>query len=445
MIRTAFLLSLISLPLAASANEGPLPGESNDEVVEFYIESTLFDGPQFLREIGFGSSSSDWSAGVRFVVDVETFLSFPMQARSSMEWPDILENSWGETETGGRVSLRNSGRVAIDLYGTIFGTPISYAVWERSLNWVEFIDISGLLLEGTRQGPSVTLRSTGDSLFTISESFTISDITITITGTIKPILDAVLTGRSINIDGQHITSTAETALVAAPRTNNGSAEFQSRWHGDFSGDMGLRLGLEGSARSGGGTTVSTPELGYDLMIFSDEAKSVQSEWASVSHDLPAIRTSELSLDLGRVILGDSSSVELTVENHGNVELYGDVWAEGDGYVFADYSLLLARNNHGAPTRDTFSVGFQPTELGEFTGTLFIHTNDPVQPYIEISLMGVGVDPADPGGDPNDPGNGSGLVTQEGRGCGCSSVSPAGSLGALALLGLGGLLARRRRR
>ncbi|TVQ93412.1 MAG: hypothetical protein EA397_04655 [Deltaproteobacteria bacterium] len=464
-MRNLILLSAVSLPVAALANTEPLDGESNDELVEFEIESQLFRG----EDLDFGfqlrdfAGGEDYSARISVIVDVRSDMTAAMEALSAMHWPDTLTNSWKESERGGTVLLENSGLVALRIQARIAGSVLSYDLWDQSLSWVEEIPLNAVLLGGARGGDSVNLTTIGDALpgldrdlnFDLTELMgldpsTTADLDININ--VRPVLEAVLTGERIQVrrsNAAHagdVHSLSDEVEIPAPSTGSSEVSIRPIWHGSFEGDMGLRFAIGVSAQFGSFNINIDPAYEYRLMLFDDELKSIQSDNSlTVSHDLPSIRVSENTLDFGRVILGDSSTVEVTVENHGNVELYGDGWTEGDGFVMPDYNLLLARNNNGPPTRDTFEIDFLPTELGEFSGTLYFHTNDPTQPLLAIPMVGVGVDPADPGGDPNDPGDGSGLVTQEGRGCGCASVSPSGGLGALALLGLVGLIARRRRR
>ena len=258
----------------------------------------------------------------------------------------------------------------------------------------------------------------------------------------------VESGNEIEVDDgtnqNRVKETYETTLVGARDTNDGWTDFSSRWHGALTGTIGLRSTPRIEVKVGR-TTIGPLTFPLDLDIF-DDAKPLTSLWSDVVHDLPAARPASATLDFGQVVVGDSGSREFTLRNHGNVELSGVATVEGEGFIVPRTNLLLARNNNASPTEQTFSIDFLPADVGNFSGSLILHTNDPIRPYITVPMVGVGVAPGDGGGnggDPNDPGDGS-LVTQDGRGCGCSAVSPATGLGGLGLLGLLGLVARRRR-
>ena len=451
MMRNLLLLSAVSLPVVALANTEPLDGESNDVVVTFSNKSHIFEGENFVFEQPLVDRDSlPVSASLRLSVNVSTEMNFTMDAISSVDWPSVLTNTWDHSERQGTVDFMNKAVFDISIHGSVtIGSStysLSYSLFNESTEWFTDASFSSLLLEGTRQGPTVSLDSIGSSLFSIEQEVPIDalGISIELEGTISPITRINLTASEIEVLSNGTVSSVSESIALSPTTRQaGHTDVRARWHGMLDGEMGIRANLKATAKSGGGS-FGPLNFPYDFMIFDDEIK-VESDIADFRHDLPAIRSNTEYIDFGQVTIGDSEVVSVELSNLGNVELYGDATVEGDGFIMADYSLLLARTNNGLPTRDSFEVSFLPTEPGTFDGLLLVHTNDPINPLLSIPMVGVGVDPADPGGDPNDPGNGSGLVTQEGRGCGCSSVSPSGGLGALALLGLVGLIARRRRR
>jgi MYXO-CTERM domain-containing protein len=445
MSRFALSLCAIALPLAGLANE-PLPGESNDEVVTFELSERLFTGKEF--EIGYDLTES--GPGVWLRVDVSTDIDVAMEGKSSLVWPSVLDNSWDQTEKGGTLTLSNRGRAWIEITGRVAGIDLAFTLWEESLRWVETFTLRSLLLEGTRQGRTITLTPQGDALFDFEREFEVieNDVFITIGGAIRPFLSAVVTGDAIEVDdgvaSGTVTRVREITAVARPRQNEGYADFEARWLGQLAGTMGLRTSPRVTVKVGR-TTIGPLTVPLDLDIFSD-TKPLRSRWSDVAHDLPVASPGTRTIDFGQVVIGDKTTREFTLNNLGNVELSGVATIEGAGFVMPRTNLLIARTNNGPSTQQKISIDLLPAALGTFTGTLTLHTNDPVNPILTIPMVGVGVNAGDDGGngDPNDPGNGGGLVSQDGRGCGCSSVSPVSGLGGLGLLGLIGLAARRRR-
>lgn len=440
MSRTALLLSALLFPSIATAVE---PGESNDEVVLFEGDESLFNG----TEEAYGLDLWDEGVGIYAKADVSSRLSFIMEGRSELAWPEILENSWDQTERGGEFVLDNSGRVWIEITGEIFGVKLGYTVWEEQVRWKETFTPTSLILEGTRQGKSLNLTAKGESLFDFEEPFDVIEdsLRITVAGTVKPILDTRIDALAIEVEDGAVNSTDATVLVEPPDTNDGEVRFESRWVGDIAGDMGFEFAPTVTVEVG---SLSVGPLTYPLTLdlFSD-TKSLESDWVEVAHDLPAIEPGAATIDFGQVTLGESVTRQFTVLNNGNVVLEGLATVDGDAYVMADAPLLLPATNDGPSTEQELDIDFLPTTEGEFSGTLTIITNDPVQPEITVAMFGVGVAPPDGGddgnGDPNGPGDGD-VITQPGSGCGCNSTTPVGGF---ALLGLGfiGLVARRRSR
>lgn len=446
MSRIALSLALLALPAAALAQD-PLAGESNDEVVTFEVNDRLFPGEQYR----IGADLTESGPGLWFVVDVNTDLDIIMEGLSILEWPEILDNSWDQTERGGTLTLGSRGEAKLEINGTVAGIDLAYTIWSEEVRWVETFELRSLLLEGTRQGRSISLTPQGDALFDFEREFEVveDNAFITVGAAIRPYLSAVVTGDTIEVDDGlligSVSKTREITMVEPPAVNDGFTPLDARWLGQFAGVMGMRTVPTVSVKVGS-TTIGPVSVPLDLDLF-DDSKKIASSWSPYSHDLPKAVAGATTLDFGQVVMGDKSTREFTLTNEGNVELIGVVSVEGEGFAVPNTNLLLPRTNDGAPTSQSFDIDLLPTQAGNYAGTLTILTNDPVNPVLTIPMAGVSIDPADPenpGGDPNDPGNGDGLVTQDGSGCGCSAVSPVSGLGGLAILGLFGLVARRRR-
>jgi len=441
MFRPALLLATLALPALAHAAE-PLPGESNDEVVVFEGDERLFKG----IEEAYGLDLWDEGVGIYAKADVATDLSFIMEGMSELAWPEVLENSWDQTERGGQITVKSKGAVYLEITGEIVGVKLGYELWREEVDWVETFELRSLLLDGTRQGSTVELTATGDNIVDFEEEFDVikDSLSITVNGRLQPVLLATVNGHAIEVDQGSVNSTDGSMLVEPPEVNEGEVDFDATWVGDVQGKMGFRVTPTLTVKVGS-FSVGPLQYPLDIDLFTDTV-SLESDRSLVVHDLPAVEPGARTLDFGQVTLGESSTREFVVRNLGNVELEGTAYVEGDGFVMEEEALLVARTNDGAATEQAISIDFLPTTEGTFSGTLVLLTNDPVQPEILIPMAGAGTSPAeDPGsGDPNDPGDGDGLVSQPHSGCGCSSTTPAGGLGGLLALGLVGVIARRRR-
>lgn len=442
MTRTALVLAALAVPSFAHALEA---GESNDEIVTFSGDERLFKG----IEEAWGFDLFDEAVSLKATADTSTDISFIMEGKSSLEWPEALSNSWEHTEQGGQIVLSNRAKLAITIRGEIAGFELGYELWSEEVRWEDTFELRSLLLEGTPQGRTATLASLGDSILEFEEEVTLSEdwgAYATIGGRVVPSLDAIVTANAIEVGDESVTSTDGSLLVEVPDVNEGYVDFEALWTGDVQGTMGITV-IPTITLTVDSFVFGPLEYPLPIEVFSDTV-GLDSDYEPVSHDLPAIEPGARTLDFGQVTVGDSSTRQFVVRNIGNVELAGEARVEGDGFVMPVEALLVARDNEGPATEQILEVDFLPEAAGNFTGTLVLETNDPVTPELIIPMAGAGVNPSsdpgdDPDGDPNDDGDGQ-LVRQPGSGCGCDSTTPAGGFAALGLLGLLGLVARRRR-
>lgn len=164
--------------------------------------------------------------------------------------------------------------------------------------------------------------------------------------------------------------------------------------------------------------------------------------------LPVLTPPAAVADFGTVEVGQVANVQIPLENTGLLELEGGAALFGSPYFLVYPNAFLA-----APgTTDGLVLTFEPQVSGDFDGTLVLESNDPLQPRIEIQVIGTAVDPdeSDPNGDGADDEGGDGrakptVIESEVQGCGCASTrTDRGGGLLLGAVGLAGLLWRRRR-
>ncbi|MFM2247926.1 MAG: hypothetical protein RL071_4001 [Pseudomonadota bacterium] len=164
--------------------------------------------------------------------------------------------------------------------------------------------------------------------------------------------------------------------------------------------------------------------------------------------LPVLTPPPAVADFGTVEVGQVANVQVPLSNVGLLDLQGGAAMFGSPYFVVYPSAFLA-----APgTTDGLVLTFEPQASGDFDGTLVLESNDPMQPRIEIQVIGTAVDPdeSDPngtGGTNEDPDGRAKptVIESEIQGCGCASTRADRTGGALlGAIGLAGLLWRRRR-
>ena len=93
------------------------------------------------------------------------------------------------------------------------------------------------------------------------------------------------------------------------------------------------------------------------------------------------------LDFGTHDVGDHDSATVTITNNGtaNLEIYSISFTSGTSSDFTLSATAPLTLTPGSST--TFTVDYDPTNICEDTGEVEIYSNDPVTPYLYVSLFG----------------------------------------------------------
>lgn len=104
---------------------------------------------------------------------------------------------------------------------------------------------------------------------------------------------------------------------------------------------------------------------------------------------PDINVSPASLDFGDIMIGDSASGDVTVNNNGNADLTITL-INITGTDAGDFSQTNNCVTVPAGNSCTVTVTFAPSATGLKSATLSIESNDPDTPMVNISLTGNGI-------------------------------------------------------
>ncbi len=159
--------------------------------------------------------------------------------------------------------------------------------------------------------------------------------------------------------------------------------------------------------------------------------------------LPVIAPPVTEFDFGEVEIGDLVNWEMEIGNDGAMDLEGAIGMTGSPYFSSFPDAFLA----GPGVGDGVVVTFAPEAEGEFSATLILESNDPLNPIQEIVVRGIAIDPDAGIGDGNGDGDGrkaKAQVIETEVGCGCGTTGAPAWPGLMAILA-GGLAFVRRRR
>jgi MYXO-CTERM domain-containing protein len=188
--------------------------------------------------------------------------------------------------------------------------------------------------------------------------------------------------------------------------------------------------------------LNIPLFDQTFNLFSGDER-VHFPTLEYSHPLPMVEIPMSTIDVGSVNVGSTQTFTVPINNDGYLELVGVVGLQGDPAFGAAPPNINA--NPGG--QDAVIITFSPTEDREYTATLLLESSDPVEPLIEIPIVGLGKAPVDDdpfGGfnddNPYEDGGGSSLYST----CGCASgrTGPQNAAPLAALLLALGLRRRR---
>jgi MYXO-CTERM domain-containing protein len=437
--------------------------------VSFEAEQALFRGN---TDNGF-RFPADSAFAIVINADIQADAEGHLDAISHMTWPEALTQTWEGVPGGGELFVDAALTLAVeatldgevDLGFTTFdfsGNPIVYGIWSDTTTWSGSKFFDSLLLPGSPMAStSIEINDSAGSAAALQWDPGLEyvldipeiagfDYRIEFDGTFEVRPDAVftITGVDVTTLGRSVATHDAEIIVPAPSTNDGTAEYESVWKGEASSRFDLIAGFFPNIRlvndsddsiSGFSSTINGLLGSYTALTVpvGTDARDFRSKNTAYTHDLPAIDTNQSSLDFGSILVDTESQLNLTVEDLGAIELWGDISIEGDGFSISRPDLEVDPEGEVMVT-----VTFRPGATGNFDGTLTLESNDPVNPVVAIPLSGNGFDETGDTGENNDTGDGpdgsAGI-----RGCGCSSA-PGGSLAWLALIPAFGFVLRRRR-
>ena len=142
--------------------------------------------------------------------------------------------------------------------------------------------------------------------------------------------------------------------------------------------------------------------------------------SEVTFPLPDITVDQLVVDLGPIEVGETVVFDFPVENSGEWYLEGSTLLFGGSGAVSIYpDLILA-----APeSSDGLSNQLSPMAAGPIEAVLQLHTNDPLEPLVEVQILASAIDGASEDADVDETVD-SAKVSAPVGGCGCSAAPPS---------------------
>ncbi len=213
--------------------------------------------------------------------------------------------------------------------------------------------------------------------------------------------------KSATITHSQATSMSVTLISATAGTISFWKKVSSEQNYDY-----LRFSINGSVRNQwSGTSDVWSQASYDVQpganVFTweyskDSMVSSGSDCAWIDDIIfpstggvtgaPVASVDNLQLGFGNVLIGQTGTLPLTINNTGDAVLIGSVSADPP---FAVYQGDNAPNNLTyivVPAQSflTVNVCFNPLDILAYTGSLTVNTDDPVNPVLTVALSGTGM-------------------------------------------------------
>ncbi len=395
----------------------------------------LEDSAPVFENIAFDSGiiPSGSPVGVQFTLGTKGGTDVRMEGEANLSWPDdVTFAAEGEARKGYfelDASLDAITSVVIDL--SSYGGPSgSFEIDHRSLAMDGRAIFDPFVLEGSAQ-PRVEIEDTTDSTQLINYSYEIfAGVSLDFTADMTPTITVGFEGVQWLANEGVITEENEPVVI----TPEQGADFivDTVFRGLYDGTIALVFDPQVSVTAPFLGTIPLVSFEYPLELVTDSFEQ-DFEQVSFTFPMPVLQPGSDAEDLGEVELTQLRTVNIPIENVGNLALQGTASIEGS----TAFTVFPTQFNAAPGTSDGLVVTFAPGELGAASAELVLTSNDPGYPDIRVLLSGTGIE-ADGGQEVTT------TIVESTSGCGCES-SPASSALPGALAAVGALAALRRRR
>ena len=402
--------------------------ESESQSVLLEDSAPVFDNIAFDS----GVIPSVSPVGVQFTLGTKGGTDVRMEGEAYLSWPDdVTFAAEGEVRKGYfelDASLDAVTSVVVDL--SSYGGPSgAFEIDHRSLAMDGRAIFDPFVLEGAAE-PRVEIEDTTDSTQLINYSYEIfAGVSLDFTANMTPTITVGFEGVQWLVNEGVITEENEPVVI----TPEQGADFivDSVFRGLYDGTIALVFDPQVSVTAPFLGTIPLVSFEYPLELVTDSFEQ-DFEQVSFTFPMPVLQPGSDAEDLGEVEVTQLRTVNIPIQNIGNLALQGSAAIEGS----ADFTVFPTQFNAAPGTSDGLVVTFAPSEVGAASAELVLTSNDPGYPDIRVLLSGTGVE--------TDQGQNVETIIESTSGCGCASTTPGPALPTLLAGALGlSLLVRRR--
>lgn len=404
--------------------------DSEPQPVLLTDEAPVFENVQFTT----GVLPSGSPVGVEFKLDSRGGTELVMEGEATLTWPDDVTFAASGDEQKGYFQLDASldaiTSVVVDL--SSYGGPSgSFEIDHRSLSMDGRKLFTPFALEGSAE-PRVEIVDTTDSTQLINYSYEIfSGVSLDFTADMTPTITVGYEGVQWIVNEGLITTEGQ-AVVLNPEQG---ADFvvDGFFRGAYDGTIALVFTPQVAITAPFLGTIPLVSFEYPLELLTDSFEQ-DFEGESYTFPMPLLQPGSDAEDFGEVEVTQLRTINIPIQNLGNLALEGTAVIEGD----AAFTVYPTQFNASPGTEDGLVVTFAPTAVGDVAAELILTSNDPSYPDVRVALTGAGIE-LDEGGDIS----GDPIVASTSE-CGCAAGSAGAWPGVVAGLAAVAVVLRRRR-
>ena len=424
-------------PVAAAAGLDDLEYQSLPFEFELRDEAPLYDGAEFDTSW----IPADSPLQVRFQILSEGGAEIEMEGVGYLGWPEGLTALIEPVPESGLILVDAVLSAVTSIRFSVAGYSYDSEIDRRSIAIEGEGAFTPFLLNGdVPSAVSVVFEGATNELLNFSYNV-FTGVSVRFTTDLGPQATTVFNAVNWYIDSERVDRSGQRAVLdpLGEPVQPVEAQLVGRWQDD----LNLVLNPVFSVCVDIVGCWDLVDIDIPIPLASDDFEQFLPPVA-MEFPLPVLDTTLVQADFGSVEVGTVANIQVPISNLGLMDLEGSAAMFGSPYFVSYPSSFLAAPS----TTDGLVLTFSPELAGDFDGTLVLESNDPLQPRIEIQVLGTGViaDESDGTDGANGDGEGNGgrakptVIESEVQGCGCASAPQqregsvlVGALGLLALL------------
>jgi len=325
-------------------------------------------------QIDSGWLPNSGSLGVRVQISANGTADVDMAGHGNLGWPEENPLTFSGEEDAGRIGLDAELLTTVSIRFDVAGYE-----WESEIA-TQSIEFAGEKIFqpftiGTEQ--IVETAEEGNDIIEY-DTTVLAVVDVSFSGELRPFCSMAFTGTHWNVDGEVVTPDAGATF--SPQIGDSTFSRTTAYNADIVTHCDFEFVPV--------FEVCVPIVGCtDWDLVEMEIDSLDSEIShafsaqQLSFPLPSLNATD-RIDFGEVEIDQLVNAELIIENPGSLLLEGTASLNDDSGAFQLFSPNVYLPPEG---QDSIVFAFSEAEVGDYSSTVTIQSNDPAQPEKTITI------------------------------------------------------------